>query len=280
MSDFEGSQSITAEPQQQNNSSTATLLTMSYDTAVLVTGSKSGIGKGLLAAYAARPNTLAIAAIRDGPDSAPATALTSLPVGPGSKIVVAKYDASSSTAAQELVEYLETVAKINSLDVVVANAGILKHYGPAKEASAETITEHFQINTLGPILLYQATQPLLNASQQTPKFFVISSSIGSNGLQDAYPLPFLAYGLSKAGVNYAASRIHREEDRIVFVAMQPGWVKTEMGHQAAAYAGVSPEDVPVTLEDSIKGLMSVFDKADKATYSGKFWDQTGTQQPW
>ncbi|KIV79162.1 hypothetical protein PV11_06740 [Exophiala sideris] len=253
---------------------------MSYNTTVLVTGSKSGIGKGLPTAYASRPNTLVIAAIRDGPDSAPATALTSLPVGHGSRIVVAKYDASSTTAAQELVEYLKTAHKLGSLDVVIANAGILKHFGPAKEASAETITDHFQVNTLAPILLYQATQPLLITSEHTPKFFIISSSIGSNGLQDDYNLPMIAYGMSKAAVNYAASRIHREEDRIVFIAQQPGWVKTEMGHAAATYAGLSHADVPVTLEDSIKGLMAHFDKADKAMHSGRFWDEKGTQLPW
>jgi norsolorinic acid ketoreductase len=203
---------------------------MSFTTSVLITGSKSGIGKGLLAAYASRPNTLAIAAIRDGPDSGAAKALTSLPVGPGSKIVVAKYDASSRTAATELVKFIKATHHVSSLDVVIANAGILKHFGPAKEASAETIAEHFEINTLAPILLYQATQELLNASSQTPKFFFISSSIGSNGLQDHYPLPVLAYGLSKTALNWAASRIHREEDRIVVVPMQPGWVQTGMPH--------------------------------------------------
>jgi norsolorinic acid ketoreductase len=201
---------------------------MSFTTTVLITGSKSGIGKGLLSAYAARPNTLAIAAIRDGPDSEAARALTSLPVGPGSKVVVAKYDASSRTAALELVSFVKSSHNVESLDVVVANAGILKHFGPAKEASAETISEHFEINTLAPILLYQATQELLSASKQTPKFFFISSSIGSNGLQDHYPLTMLAYGMSKSALNWAASRIHREEDRIVVVAMQPGWVQTGM----------------------------------------------------
>ncbi len=272
---------------------------MSFTTTVLITGSKSGIGKGLLSTYASRPNTLAIAAIRDGPDTDAAKALTSLPVGPGSKIVVAKYDASSRTAAVELVDFLKSTHNVSSLDVVVANAGILKHFGPAREASADTIAEHFEINTLAPILLYQATQGLLNASKQTPKFFFISSSIGSNGLQDSYPLPVLAYGLSKNALNWAASRIHREEDRIVIVAQQPGWVqtgmcltkqiiysqtltfgRTAMGNSAAELAGMSPDDVPVTLEDSVKGLISVFDKADKATYSGKFWDQNGVQLPW
>jgi norsolorinic acid ketoreductase len=201
---------------------------MSFKTTVLVTGSKSGIGKGLLSTYALRPDTLAIAAIRDGPDSEAARALTSLPVGPGSKIVVAQYDASSRTAARDMVTFLKSHHNISSLDVVAANAGILKHFGPAREAAAETIAEHFEINTLAPILLYQATQELLTASKQTPKFFFISSSIGSNGLQDHYPLPMIAYGLSKAGLNWATSRIHREEERIAIVAMQPGWVQTGM----------------------------------------------------
>ena len=195
---------------------------------VLITGSKSGIGKGLLSIYASRPNTLAIAAIRDEPDSEVAKTLTSLPVGAGSRIVVAKYDASSRTAAVELVNYVKSTQNVSSLDVVIANAGILKHFGPAKKASAETISEHFEINSLAPILLYQATQELLNASKQTPKFFFISSSIGSNSLQDHYPLPVLAYGISKTALNWAASRIHREEDRLVIVAMQPGWVQTGM----------------------------------------------------
>jgi norsolorinic acid ketoreductase len=215
---------------QQSQPSTTSFASckMSFTTTVLITGSKSGIGKGLLSAYAARPNTLAIAAIRDGPDSEAARALTSLPVGPGSKVVVAKYDASSRTAALELVSFVKSSHNVESLDVVVANAGILKHFGPAKQASAETISEHFEINTLAPILLYQATQELLSASKQTPKFFFISSSIGSNGLQDHYPLTMLAYGMSKSALNWAASRIHREEDRIVVVAMQPGWVQTGM----------------------------------------------------
>jgi hypothetical protein len=53
-----------------------------------------------------------------------------------------------------------------------------------------------------------------------------------------------------------------------------------MGNQAAELAGMAPDDVPVKLEDSVKGLITVFDKADKATYSGKFWDQTDNQLPW
>ncbi|KAK5046815.1 hypothetical protein LTR84_007169 [Exophiala bonariae] len=253
---------------------------MSYQTTVLVTGAKAGIGKGLLEAYASRPNTLAVAAIRNGPESPEALALTSLPTAQGSKIVVGQYDAGDKSSAVNLVEYLTRTHGIKTLDIVVANAGILKHYGPAKEARSELIEEHFRVNTVGPILLYQATRTLLLASTQQPKFFIISSSIGSNALQDNFPLEVLAYGTSKAAVNWVASRIHREEDRLVVIAMQPGWVTTDMGIRAAESAGLTAADVPVSIEESVGGLVSFFDKADRSAHGGKFWDQKGEQVPW
>jgi len=253
---------------------------MSPQTTVLITGCKSGIGKGLLSAYAARPNTTAIAAIRDAPDSPAAQALTSLPTGPGSKILVATYDAASPTAATDLISFLQTTHTIGTLDIVIANAGILKQFGPAATVKSEELLEHFTINTVAPILLYQATTPLLNSSELVPKFFALSSSIGSNTLMDSYPMPMIAYGMSKAAVNFAAGRIHREEKRLVVVPVQPGWVQTAMGEKAAELVGMKATDVPVTLQDSVEGLMGVFDKADKESYSGKFWDQKGEVVPW
>ena len=254
---------------------------MASKTTVLITGTKSGIGRNLLAAYASRKNTLVIAAIRDGPDSVPAKELEAIPTGDGSKIVVVKYDAGSETSADEMVSYLESAHKITSLDIVVANAGILKQWGPVREVKSDEILEHFVIHTLGPIRLYKATAPLLDKSEQTPKFFIISSSLGSNALMDNYaPMKMIAYGMAKAAVNFAASRIHREEDKIVVVPVQPGWIATDMGSRAAVWAGMNPNDPPVKMEDAVSGLMTVFDSANKEEYSGKFWNQNNEILAW
>ena len=253
---------------------------MSEQTIVLITGSKTGIGRGILATYAQRANTIAIAAIRDGPDSKSAEDLASLPTGAGSKVIVARYDAASTTAAAEMATYLREKHHIQHLDVVVANAGILKQFGPAKDIKAEELQEHLLINTIAPILLYQATTTLLNHSPKEPKFFIISSSMGSNALMDNYPMPMIAYSLSKAAVNFAAGRIHREEKRIVVMPLQPGWVQTAMGERAASFAGMEAKDVPVTQEASVHGLMKVFDAATKAESSGKLWDYNGQLVPW
>ncbi|KEF58749.1 uncharacterized protein A1O9_06675 [Exophiala aquamarina CBS 119918] len=79
---------------------------MTFKPTVLITGTKAGIGKGLLKAYAARPGTLVVAAIRDGPDSPIAAELTSIPTAKDSKIIVVQYDAGSKSAAVDLVAYL------------------------------------------------------------------------------------------------------------------------------------------------------------------------------
>ena len=253
---------------------------MTQNTVVLVTGAKAGIGKGLLKAYAQRSNTTVVAAIRDDPNSAAAKELLSLSTAKDSKIIVAQYDAGSKAAAEGLTTYLENEHHIDRLDIVVANAGILHHYGPAKNVTPEELQEHLMVNTIAPILLYQGTATLLNRSEKEPKFFIISSTIGSNALMNEYPMPMIAYGLSKAAVNFAAGRIHREEERIIVVPVQPGWTHTAMGEKAAVWAGMEAKDVPIALDDSVHGLMKVFDSATKAESSGRFWDQNGKEVPW
>jgi norsolorinic acid ketoreductase len=251
---------------------------MSSNTTILITGAKSGIGKGLLTALAARPSTTVIAAIRD-PDSSAAETLQNIPLGKGSRVLVAQYDASAENGADTLVANLQH-QKIEALDIVIANAGILKHFGPTTEVQAADLQEHFNINTVAPILLYKSTAALLGKSKGKGKFAIISSNIGSNGLADNYNMPMLAYGISKAAVNYAVGRIHREEKDLTVLALQPGWVQTAMGEKAASFVGMDASEVPVKLDDSVAGLLNVIDAATKETHSGKFWDQTGTQMPW
>ncbi|KAF2170854.1 hypothetical protein M409DRAFT_35843 [Zasmidium cellare ATCC 36951] len=253
---------------------------MSSSSTVLITGTKAGIGKALLETFAARPNHTVIAAIRDAVDSSPAKSLAATAVGTGSKIIVAQYDAGFETAAEQLISHLKSNYNIQSLDIVIANAGILRHSKLVKDSAAEDFVEHFRINTVGPILLYKATTNLLNASKQTPKFFIISSTLGSNAKMDGYPMPLSAYGVSKAAANWIAGKIHREEERVVVVPIQPGWVQTSMGERAAEVAGMSASDVPVTIKDSVQGIVNVVDKATKADHSGRFWDQEGNELPW
>lgn len=92
------------------------------------------------------------------------------------------------------------------------------------------------------------------------------------------PLPTIAYGMSKAAVNYAVAKIHYENSKISAVALHPGWVQTRMGQHAADLAGVA--EVPVTVEQSVAGLLQQIDATKKDTLSGKFIGFDGEIVPW
>lgn len=250
-------------------------------TFVLITGTKAGIGQGLLAAFIARPNTTVIAAIRDSPTSNKAKRMvaTITDIGRGSRIIPAQYDAGQQSSAQELVERLKNSENITHLDTVIANAGIASHWGDTKDVQAEEVLTHFKVNTMGPLLLYQATRDLLLAAKGEPKFFLISSVLGSVTKGPYIPFKMVAYGMSKAAGNYFARKTNVEEDRIVVVPVHPGWVQTAMGDGPAVKLGL--ESAPMTIEFSVQRLMRLFDSTDKEASKNGFLciDDEG-DSPW
>jgi norsolorinic acid ketoreductase len=250
---------------------------MSSPSTVLVTGSNKGIGRALLALYLARPNTTAIALVRD-PSHSTSQSLPSLPKGKDCKLIVLQYDASIPESAKSAISILESSHNITHLDLVVANSGILGRHGPSTTASQEDFLDPFITNTLGAIFLFSAAQPLLEKSSN-PKFFTISSTMGSNGQLEAYaPMPMMPYSVSKAAVNFAMRKLHFEFPNIVISPLQPGWVQTDMGGKAADVVGIK-EGPPVTIEACVTGLAKQMDKATRET-SGRFWAYDGEEIPW
>lgn len=190
---------------------------------------RTGIGKGLLSTYLARPNHTLIAGVRD-PANASSKALLELPHGENSKVILVKIDSLSQTDALKAVETLKTEHKITKLDIVIANAGIANYWGQARITPAKEMTGHFEVNVVGPLLLFQATAELLDAAPE-PKFFAISSIIGSIVLQANFPLECSAYGTSKIALNFVLARIHAENPKILAAPVHPGWLQTEVSVQ-------------------------------------------------
>jgi norsolorinic acid ketoreductase len=135
---------------------------------------------------------------------------------------------------------------------VVANSGLLDQRGPVSQVKPQDLRDHFEINTIAPIVLFQATLPLLEASENS-RFFLTSSNIASFELMPHIPMPTIAYGMSKSAANYAVARIHHENPKISSVALHPGWVQTRIGQKAVDLASVT--EIPVTVEDSAAGLL-------------------------
>ncbi|KUJ12564.1 aflatoxin biosynthesis ketoreductase-like protein nor-1 [Mollisia scopiformis] len=240
----------------------------------LITGASRGIGKGLLSAFVLRPNTTVIAGVRD--TASAAESLKSVPVGEGSKIVIVKIDSSVDTDAAAAVEELKSKHGITHIDVLLSNAGLLGIVAPVLETPADQLRKHIEINTVAPLILLQAFKPLLDASS-SPKFFVITSKIGTLSDMQNVPVPFFAYGVSKAAANYFVRKVSFENPKLISIALNPGWVQTDMGTWGAKSVGM--DEAPMSLEDSIKGTVKNIDEASLEK-TGSFIEVTGEPIPW
>ncbi|KAH7067322.1 aflatoxin biosynthesis ketoreductase nor-1 [Paraphoma chrysanthemicola] len=248
----------------------------------LITGANRGIGRGFTTALLQRPNTTVVAAVRDVAKSTPV--LDALPKAAGSKLVIVKIDSSVDSDPKTAVSELQSKHGITSLDVVIANAGIGHTGRRIAEISTEVFREHLNVNTIGPVLLFQATRPLLQASKSgRPVFLAISTALGSIASQEAFaafPLPTGVYGSSKAALNLLIKRLNIEEPWLVAYVTHPGLVKTDLASfidnpdiPAEAIAGA------LTVEESVKGVLSTVDKATKEI-GGTFQNVDGTTLPW
>lgn len=145
----------------------------------------------------------------------------------GSSLLVVKIENTSDADAAEAVKTI-TAAGITALDIVIANAGISGAYSKVDAARIEDVREMLEINTCGPLLLFQAVFPLLKAASErsksaAPRFLAISSVASSiTNLKDNVPFLLGSYGASKAALNYFVRRASFENEWLNAFMIHPG----------------------------------------------------------
>ncbi|KAF4949206.1 hypothetical protein FGADI_9063 [Fusarium gaditjirri] len=257
---------------------------MSAPSTVLITGGNRGIGQGLVKTFLVRPSHTVIVGVRD-PSHPTSKALQDLPVGKGSKLITVKLDSSVPSDAAAAVAALKDEHGISALDIVIANAGIASDGGLVRDTTVDNIRKHFEVNTIGPVVLFQAVADLLQASKTgKPLFVAISTLIASLGSMErlvGLPPTSSPYGGSKAALNWFIRRLHFEEPWLTSFVIHPGLVETDMA--AAAVGGGSKEGLSaygaITVKTSVTSLVSVIDNASKAL-SGTFQNYDGTPNAW
>jgi norsolorinic acid ketoreductase len=161
--------------------------------------------------------------------------LHDLPHGEDSKEILLKIDSASETDVLAAVNILTSEHGITKLDIVIANAGISNYFGKALITPVEQMLEHFKINSLAPLLLFQATAPLLNAAINA-KFVTVTSGAGSISGMDKLQVENTAYGASKAALNFITRKIHFENPNLIAFPINPGWLQTEAGNPNHRYS--------------------------------------------
>ncbi|KAH0343868.1 aflatoxin biosynthesis ketoreductase-like protein nor-1, partial [Aureobasidium melanogenum] len=248
---------------------------------VLISGANKGLGLGLLEKYLSRPDTTAIATVRD-PSSKEAQALRSIPKASGTNLLIVKVESTSDTDCATAISTIKDQG-VSHLDLVIANAG---YYSVPPEPqvakiSTKLLMEHVNVNAAGSIRLFQATLPLLQKAKK-PVFMYMSTLAGSITATGDVPFPVGVYGASKAAGNFLTRRAHQEHPELIIFAMHPGAVKTPGAMPVIDSLDMDKNfpDMFVEIDKSIDGMVNRIDGATKEDTSGKFWSFDGSILPW
>lgn len=202
----------------------------------LITGANKGLGFEM-ARQLGKEGVTVIMAARDTRKGEAAAAKLK---GEGLDIRFLKLDVTNPQDYTDAAVFLEK--NFGRLDILINNAGISAEGlggGKASTTSPEVIHRTFETNFFAPVALTQALLPLLKKSE-AGRIVNMSSILGSQSLHadpqsPIYDFKSLGYDSSKAALN--AFTIHLAHElkgtRIKVNSAHPGWVKTDMGTDAA-----------------------------------------------
>ncbi|KAL6879369.1 NAD(P)-binding protein [Trichoderma novae-zelandiae] len=248
----------------------------SQSTVYVITGGNRGLGLGLVKSLLARTNTTVIATVRNEEAASTLTEETAaVQKGPGSILLIAQLDFSAVSSPATVRDAFRF--DMDHVDVLINNAGGTFPMVSAAETTAHDLLAAFQVNTIAPLLVFQALWPLLKQSQ-APKLIMMTSSVGS--IAEMEPVPGGAYGPSKAAQNWLTRALHLEtkDSGLITIALHPGWVQTRAGHFVADQWGFL-SGPPDTIESSVEEMLKIIDKASEET-SGMFITQKGQILQW
>ncbi|MBT8057956.1 MAG: SDR family oxidoreductase [Gammaproteobacteria bacterium] len=222
---------------------------------VLITGANRGIGLALAERFSRAGYDVIGTARKPGR----ASELAELDVR------VERLDVSSQASVEELVEQLGDTP----IDILINNAGIKGDDSKLMDGlDVDEIARVLDVNTLGPL---RVTQALFGNLRQEPHAVVanVSSMMGSMEMNTWGCC--VGYRASKAALNSVTSTMAVDYggDGLVFVALHPGYVQTDMNEGRGN----------VTPKDSADGLFRVITGLE-AGDNGKFYDFQGKALPW
>ncbi|MSP51346.1 MAG: SDR family oxidoreductase [Alphaproteobacteria bacterium] len=171
------------------------------------------------------------------------------------------------------IDALAQTLKREAIDVLVNNAGIgwppRAPHDDFGKTNYDEWTDVMRINVLAPMRMCEAFVEAVARSDRKV-IAMISSKLGSIELATG-DLKDHVYRSSKAGLNMVTKLVgeYLKEQRVIPVALGPGWVRTDMGGSTAA---LSPEESVTGMRRVIAGL--------KPSDAGAFYSYLGEKLPW
>ncbi|RAL08474.1 SDR family oxidoreductase [Aspergillus homomorphus CBS 101889] len=199
---------------------------------VLVTGSSRGLGLELvrqLTAQRTSEKALVVATARKC-----SSELHEVISGANGTIVFVPLDVTDERTIAQSAESVRSALGDRSLDILINCAGVHSETH-GKITSMSDLDFQLKVNVTGTHNVIRHYLPLMQNST-SKKVVNISSTFGSlTKAREVFYAPCPAYKISKAALNaltvqYALSY---EDEGFVFIAVNPGWLQSDMGGQDA-----------------------------------------------
>ncbi|MDR3636798.1 MAG: SDR family oxidoreductase [Isosphaeraceae bacterium] len=248
------------------------------DKVAFITGANKGIGLETARGLGA----LGIAVVIGSRDAAKGRAAAdALRAGGIEKVEAVRFDVTRPEDHKEIARHLE--GRYGKLDVLVNNAGVLLDdvdvagqggFNTTSTVTPEVLRQTFETNVFGAVALTQALLPLIRKSP-AGRIVNLSSVLGSLTLHadpssPIYHMKGFAYDASKTALNAFTVHLAHElrETPIKVNSAHPGWVKTDMGSEAA----------PMELSEGGKTSVQLATLPDDGPTGGFF--HLGERLPW
>ena len=196
---------------------------------ILILGASRGIGRALAEAYLAQGHQV-IATVRKAEDMVDLQAR-------GARVL--QVDLADPASVSGLAWQLDGA----SIDVALYVAGVMSRAGATEPPTQPEFDRVMRTNVLGAMQVIPQVAPLVEAAGGV--FAFVSSSMSLiGGVPDSNAW---LYRTSKAALNMAVAAAQHDYPAATLVTIDPGWVQTDMGGEAA----------PLTVADSVRGMRAV-----------------------
>ncbi len=177
---------------------------------------------------------------------------------------VEQLDVADAASVAALAERLSG----ESIDVLMNNAGIFPTRGKFEGEDPAVVLQVINVNTVGPLRVIQALLPNLRSGQRK---LVMNMSSGLGSIANNEGGSYAGYRSSKAALNMLTRTLAADlsDEGFTFIAMSPGWVRTDMGGKNA---NLSPEQ-------SVRGILATLAPL-KSSDSGSYFNHDGKELPW
>ncbi|XP_071849624.1 C-signal-like [Apostichopus japonicus] len=221
---------------------------------ILITGANRGIGLELIRKIVTEKNPQHVFA---GCRNINKAEVLQQFAASNSTVRVLELDVTKDATVDAAVLQVSDIVGNEGLDVLINNAGIY-NTEPLENTSRNMMQSYFNVNETGPLIITQKFLPLLRqgsishpASSLGGHNSVLNLTSGYGSIEGNTSGGIYSYRASKATLNMITKSlsIDLRPDNIMAVALDPGWVQTDMGGSFASS----------TTEECVKRLLQVIE---------------------